>query len=60
MPLQSFFDWFESEVGDTSTPWLILGKGPSFSKLSQFDLSQFYTLALNHVFREQPVKVAQS
>lgn len=30
-------------------PWLLLGKGPSFSRVWDLDLSQYYTLGLNHV-----------
>lgn len=29
-------------------PWIIIGKGPSFSKIGQFDLKQYYSVALNH------------
>jgi len=56
--MQDFFKWYNSEAGDKTKPWLILGKGPSFCKRNQFDLSRFNTLSLNHVVREQPVKVA--
>jgi Glycosyl transferase family 8 len=54
----SFFDWFSSQSESKTRPWLILGKGPSFSKRQFFDLSRFYTLSLNHAVREQPVTVA--
>lgn len=56
--MQSFFDWFQAKKIDKSDPWLILGKGPSFSKRTQFDLSHYYTLSLNHAVREQHVTVA--
>ena len=56
--LRSFFEWFSSQSESKCRPWLILGKGPSFSKRQFFDLSQFYTLSLNHAVREQPVSVA--
>ena len=55
--VQSFFEWFAQTL-DPSDPWLILGKGPSFGLRSQFDLSRFHLLSLNHVVREQPVRVA--
>jgi hypothetical protein len=55
--MQDFFVWFETEV-DKTRRWLILGKGPSFSKRAQFDFSQYYTLSLNHAVRELPVTVA--
>lgn len=56
--MQSFFEWFESSGQDREKPWLILGKGPSFSKRDQFDLSGFELASLNHAVREQPVTVA--
>jgi len=55
--MQDFFQWFEAQV-DKKRPWLILGKGPSFSKRNEFDVRQYYTLSLNHAVREQPVTVA--
>jgi hypothetical protein len=50
-------DWIDS-VNLPDKPWLVLGKGPSFSARSQFDLSQFNTFGLNHVAREQAVTCA--
>lgn len=55
--MRSFFEWFKAKV-DKSRPWLVLGKGPSFSKRGQFDLGLYYTLSLNHAVRELPVTVA--
>jgi hypothetical protein len=56
--MQSFFEWFEKSDVNKSRPWLILGKGPSFSKRREFDLSPYHTLSLNHAVREQVVTVA--
>jgi hypothetical protein len=39
-------------------PWLILGKGPTFSRRGEFDLNDFNTLALNHVVRERLAALA--
>ena len=39
-------------------PWLLLGKGPTFSRRGEFDLAQYNLFALNHVVRELPVDVA--
>lgn len=39
-------------------PWLVLGKGPTFARRHEFDLSGFRTMALNHVVAEQRVDVA--
>jgi lipopolysaccharide biosynthesis glycosyltransferase len=41
-------------------PWLILGKGPTFSRRDDFDLNEFNTFALNHVVRELDVYVAHA
>jgi hypothetical protein len=56
--MRSFFEWFQGEGIDPDKPWLILGKGPSFSKRNQFDLTAYSTLSLNHAVRELPVTVA--
>jgi hypothetical protein len=55
--LRSFFDWFQNN-GTADEPWLMLGKGPSFSLRTQLDLSGYRRLSLNHAVREQPVHVA--
>lgn len=56
--MQDFFEWFRERDSNVSATWLILGKGPSFSKSRQYDLSQFKTISLNHAVREQPVELA--
>src|SRR5256885_8106863 len=56
--MQTFFEWFRDKVKDHHAAWLILGKGPSFSRKHLYDLSRFHTLSLNHAVREQPVTVA--
>jgi hypothetical protein len=43
-----------------SRPWLILGKGPSFSRHVDFNLSRFNLLGLNDVVREVKVDVAHA
>jgi hypothetical protein len=53
--MQTFFEWFENKQ---NRPWLILGKGPSFSKRFDYDLNKFSTLSLNHAVRETKVDVA--
>ena len=55
--MKCFFDWIEQECLLNKT-WLILGKGPSFGLLQQYDVTRFETLSLNHVVRERPVTVA--
>jgi len=56
--MQSFFEWFDATGIDPNRPWLILGKGPSFAKRKEQDLSSYHTMSLNHVVREQAVTVA--
>lgn len=55
--MQSFFDWFKAQK-TLERPWLVLGKGPSFEKLSQYNLSDFDSISLNHVIDEVRVTAA--
>jgi Glycosyl transferase family 8 len=55
--LEHFFDW-STRRGIAGRPWLILGKGPSFSHRDRFDVSSYDLLSLNHVVRQQPVTLA--
>ncbi len=50
--------WSETGNSDDGRSWLILGKGPSFERRKEFDLTGFKTLALNHVVCYMPVEVA--
>lgn len=52
-----FFEWYKSNVIDEN-PWMILGKGPTFSKLSSFDVTFYHILSLNHVVCELKVDLA--
>lgn len=53
----NFFDWWK-QGGGRDKPWLILGKGPSFARRVDYDLSAYDLLGLNHVCREQKVRLA--
>jgi hypothetical protein len=55
--VEHFFDWFGRQ-SHLDRPWLILGKGPTFAARSQFDLTKFHLLSLNHAVREQSVALA--
>ncbi len=55
--MKDFFSW-AADYGAANKSWLILGKGPSFSEINQYDLSAFQTLSLNHAVRERRVDVA--
>jgi lipopolysaccharide biosynthesis glycosyltransferase len=39
-------------------PWLILGKGPTFSHLSETPVAEYNTISLNHAVRETKVDLA--
>lgn len=54
--IRSFFQW--AEAFEKTQPWLILGKGPSFEKLDEFNISQFKLMSLNHVVEKLKVAVA--
>ncbi len=58
--MSSFFDWFAAQPRETTSRWVIFGKGPSFARRAEFDLSGYRTLALNHVVRDQLVDVAHA
>jgi hypothetical protein len=57
--LENLFDWMARD-GSHLQPWLMLGKGPSFDKRTQYDLSGYRSLSLNHVVRETPVDLAHA
>lgn len=46
------------QVADS--PWLMLGKGPSYAKFSGARTAEYRLLALNHVVRERPVDIAHA
>lgn len=52
-----FIPWMKS-YGKRNRPFLILGKGPSFSLFEDFDVSDYNLVALNHVVREVKVEFA--
>jgi hypothetical protein len=56
--MKSFFEWFAAQPADRTSRWVIFGKGPSFARRGEFDLSAYRTLSLNHVVRDQRVDVA--
>jgi hypothetical protein len=52
-------EW-QGAVDLLSKPWLVLGKGPTFARRTDFDLTRFNLLALNDVIREVKVDVAHA
>src|SRR2546423_1003355 len=55
--MRTFFEWF-SATQNPENPWLLLGKGPSYARLADFDTAGYRTISLNHVVRERPVTVS--
>lgn len=58
--MRDFLSWFRTSAPDVEEPWLILGKGPSFDRRVDHDLSRFRLMSLNHAVREQTVDVAHA
>lgn len=56
--MKSFVDWYRETTLSSERPWLILGKGPSFSKAKILDLSKFSLMTLNHAARELKADLA--
>jgi hypothetical protein len=46
--VESFFSWSRKQP-EWQRPWLILGKGPSFERLRDYELSRYSLMSLNHV-----------
>lgn len=55
--MENFFDWIR-RTDATQTPWMILGKGPSFERVRELDVKGYRLMSLNHVVRELPVTAA--
>jgi hypothetical protein len=56
--VRSFFDWIAAEALQNSE-WLVIGKGPSYKKLSELAIAPgTRTISLNHACRENAVDVA--
>jgi len=47
-----FFEWFKTL--SSTKPWLVVGKGPSFSKVSSINLEDYLVVGLNHVMFKIP------
>lgn len=45
--MKNFNEWFS--CNEKKSPWLIIGKGPSFNKTDKISLGDYQTIALNHV-----------
>lgn len=52
------FSAWRRSTGLPDRPWLLMGKGPSFARRDDYDLSAFNTMSLNHAVLAQRVDVA--
>jgi hypothetical protein len=57
--MKELTQWWQ-EIGGASKPWLLLGKGPTFERRGEFDLSPYFSVALNHVIRTVDADVASA
>ncbi|CAA9282613.1 MAG: hypothetical protein AVDCRST_MAG56-4899 [uncultured Cytophagales bacterium] len=55
--MQDFFKWF-SQNRQLTKPWLMLGKGPSFSLVDQYDTDGYHIISLNHAVRHHKTLLA--
>lgn len=55
--MQELTEWARS-IRFPVKPWLILGKGPTFSQRNEFDLSSYNLISLNHAVVQQRVDIA--
>jgi hypothetical protein len=56
--LRHFVKAFRERWSTDRRPWLVIGKGPTFDRIGEVDLSRYLTLGLNQVAREMPLDVA--
>src|SRR4051794_5918211 len=50
-------EWIRSTSFEPK-PWLMLGKGPTFSRRGEFSLGDYHLIGLNNVVAEQPLDIA--
>lgn len=56
-----FVGWFSTrDAAWKGKPWLVIGKGPTFSLLQGVDTAGYNTFGLNHVVREVKLNVAHA
>jgi hypothetical protein len=58
--MRDFVSWLQDSAQYRARPWVVLGKGPSFDRRADHDLTRFGLMSLNHVVREQAVDVAHA
>ena len=56
--MNEILDYIRDYKVPNDKPWLILGKGPSFSRLPEVDIGKFNLISIGHVIRESPVEIA--
>ncbi|MGE3771228.1 MAG: glycosyltransferase [Bdellovibrionales bacterium] len=58
MALQNVFDWLKAHPDLVARDWLVMGKGPSFARRNQLDISAYAVLALNDTIRDVKATIA--
>ncbi len=53
--MQNFIDWMADNPSDL--PWLLIGKGPSFNKIADYDTTKYRKLVLNHAITLQKAEI---
>ena len=60
--MREFFQWRAQDAPECPSgqakPWLLLGKGPTFSQHRFQNLDDYHTIAINHVIREVRTDIA--
>ncbi len=60
--MREFFEWRAHSTPECPSgqakPWLLLGKGPTFSQHRFQNLADYHTIAINHVIREIHADIA--
>ena len=55
--MENYFNWLERNAELLNKPWLVLGKGPSFSKYIKSEYRDYFLVGLNDVVRETRVDI---
>jgi hypothetical protein len=56
--MQELSEWVATRPFDSDTPWLMLGKGPTFSRFDDLDTSGYLKITLNHVVQRVDADIA--
>lgn len=57
--MRELTEWWADLQGEEK-PWLLLGKGPTFALRDQYDLTGFFTVAINHAISEMQADICSA